>query len=87
MRAERSPLLVEAITYRFRGHSAADPEEYRTKDQVAEWRKRDPIPSFAGALGLDEDEAKELDKEAVEPHRRGGDVRRLLPVPGAGVAV
>ena len=56
-REDRQPQLVEAITYRFRGHSMADPEEYRTKDQVAEWRKRDPITSFAdqlvqaGALG------------------------------------
>ena len=40
-------MLVEAITYRFRGHSMADPEEYRTKEQVAEWRKRDPIEVFA----------------------------------------
>ena len=42
-REERQPVLVEAITYRFRGHSMADPEEYRTKEQVEEWRKRDPI--------------------------------------------
>ena len=42
-REERRPVLVEAITYRFRGHSMADPEEYRTKEQVDEWRKRDPI--------------------------------------------
>ena len=42
-REERRPVLVEAITYRFRGHSMADPEEYRTKEQVEEWRKRDPI--------------------------------------------
>ena len=33
-RAERRPVLVEAITYRFRGHSMADPEEYRTKEQA-----------------------------------------------------
>src|SRR4051812_5481362 len=45
VRTERTPLLVEALTYRFRGHSAADPEEYRSKDQVAEWRERDPIPA------------------------------------------
>src|SRR5215218_1848201 len=44
-REERRPHLVEAVTYRFRGHSMADPEEYRTKEQVAEWRKRDPIPN------------------------------------------
>src|SRR5215210_1604326 len=49
-RQERRPLLVEAVTYRFRGHSMADPEEYRTKEQVAEWRKRDPITSFGERL-------------------------------------
>ena len=33
-RDDRQPLLVEAVTYRFRGHSMADPEEYRTKEEV-----------------------------------------------------
>src|ERR687883_576114 len=49
-REDRQPVLVEAITYRFRGHSMADPEEYRSKEQVAEWRKRDPIQNFADRL-------------------------------------
>src|SRR5215216_2816284 len=49
-REDRQPILVEAITYRFRGHSMADPEEYRTKEDVAEWRKRDPIPNYAKRL-------------------------------------
>src|SRR3954454_5160041 len=49
-REDRRPVLVEAVTYRFRGHSMADPEEYRTKEQVAEWRERDPIPTFADRL-------------------------------------
>jgi pyruvate dehydrogenase E1 component alpha subunit len=68
-REERRPLLIEAITYRFRGHSMADPEEYRTKEQVAEWRKRDPIVLFGdrlvseGVLG-DDDRAR-LDEEAI----------------------
>src|SRR3954453_1921525 len=39
VREERTPVLVEAITYRFAGHSMADPEEYRTKDEVKEWRE------------------------------------------------
>ena len=43
------PILVEAVTYRFRGHSMADPEEYRDKEQVKEWREKDPIPDFAQA--------------------------------------
>jgi pyruvate dehydrogenase E1 component alpha subunit len=65
-REERRPLLVEAITYRFRGHSMADPEEYRTKEQVEEWRKRDPINVFAERLELDEEEIQSLDGAAVE---------------------
>jgi pyruvate dehydrogenase E1 component alpha subunit len=46
-REEGRPTLVEAFTYRFRGHSAADPEVYRTKEEVEEWRKKDPIETFA----------------------------------------
>jgi pyruvate dehydrogenase E1 component alpha subunit len=65
-REERQPMLVEAITNRFRGHSMADPEEYRTKEQVAEWRKRDPIANFADRIGLNEDQAKELDDAAIK---------------------
>ena len=49
-REERKPQLVEAVTYRFRGHSMADPEEYRTKEEVEEWRERDPIDAFAERL-------------------------------------
>ncbi len=66
-RSERRPILVEAITYRFRGHSMADPEEYRTKEQVAEWRERDPIPGFADRLvregQLEEDGLERIDRE------------------------
>jgi pyruvate dehydrogenase E1 component alpha subunit len=65
-RDDHQPILVEAITYRFRGHSMADPEEYRTKEQVEEWRKRDPINAFAKRLGLDEEEAGRLDRAAIE---------------------
>jgi pyruvate dehydrogenase E1 component alpha subunit len=49
-REERRPTMVEAFTYRYRGHSAADPEVYRTKEEVAEWRKKDPIELFADRL-------------------------------------
>jgi pyruvate dehydrogenase E1 component alpha subunit len=49
-RDERQPVLVEALTYRFRGHSMADPEEYRTKEQVEEWRLRDPLRGYGDRL-------------------------------------
>jgi pyruvate dehydrogenase E1 component alpha subunit len=68
-REERQPVLIEAITYRFRGHSMADPEEYRTREQVAEWRRRDPIALLAARLVeegvLDEEAVQRLDEEAV----------------------
>jgi len=46
----RGPYFVEAVTYRFRGHSMADPEFYRTKEEVQQWRARDPIPLFERRL-------------------------------------
>ncbi len=49
-RRDRRPTLVEAFTYRYRGHSAADPEVYRDKGEVEEWQRRDPIESFARRL-------------------------------------
>ena len=65
VRKDRRPVLVEAETYRFRGHSMADPEEYRDKEQVKEWRKRDPIPGYAKRLDLSEDDLEQLDEAAV----------------------
>jgi pyruvate dehydrogenase E1 component alpha subunit len=42
-RAGRGPYFIEAMTYRYRGHSMADPELYRSKAEVEEFRKRDAI--------------------------------------------
>jgi pyruvate dehydrogenase E1 component alpha subunit len=68
-REDRQPVLVEAMTYRFRGHSMADPEEYRTKEQVAEWRKRDPIETWGERLVeegvLSQEEREEIDRQAI----------------------
>jgi pyruvate dehydrogenase E1 component alpha subunit len=70
VREERSPVLVEAVTYRFRGHSMADPEQYRSKEEVARWRERDPIPAFGRRLIadglLDEAELAQIDARAIE---------------------
>jgi pyruvate dehydrogenase E1 component alpha subunit len=46
-REEQRPTLLEAFTYRYRGHSAADPEVYREREEVEEWQEKDPIESFA----------------------------------------
>jgi pyruvate dehydrogenase E1 component alpha subunit len=68
-RKERQPQLVEAVTYRYRGHSMADPEEYRSKEEVEEWRRRDPIRVFSDRLveegTLTKDDVEQFDKEAI----------------------
>jgi len=46
VRAGGGPILLEAKTYRFWGHYVGDPQVYRTKEEVEEWRKRDPILTF-----------------------------------------
>ncbi|HEY2536425.1 MAG TPA: pyruvate dehydrogenase (acetyl-transferring) E1 component subunit alpha [Solirubrobacteraceae bacterium] len=65
VREDRRPLLVEAVTYRFRGHSMADPEQYRTKEEVALWRERDPIPQFGDLLER-EGILQAADRETIE---------------------
>jgi pyruvate dehydrogenase E1 component alpha subunit len=49
-REDRRPTMIEAFTYRYRGHSAADPEVYREKEEVEEWQRKDPIESFSRRL-------------------------------------
>jgi len=49
-REGRGPWFIEAKTYRYRGHSMADPATYRTKDELEEWRVRDPIGMYEHKL-------------------------------------
>ena len=49
-RAGEGPTLIEALTYRFRGHSLADPDELRDPQEKEFWGKRDPIKKFAAYL-------------------------------------
>lgn len=41
---------MECITYRWRGHSRSDRQLYRTRDEIKEWREKDPITRLAGKL-------------------------------------
>jgi len=63
------PFLLEARTYRFRAHSMFDAELYRSKEEVAFWKTRDPIPTFAAAMQaagvLTAADAAEVEREAL----------------------
>lgn len=69
-RDERQPSLLECMTYRYRGHSVADPgRSYRTQEEIDHWRERDPIVLFANRLreqGLLDDAAVKAIADEVE---------------------
>ncbi|MGG6297330.1 pyruvate dehydrogenase (acetyl-transferring) E1 component subunit alpha [Leptolyngbya sp. AN02str] len=66
-RAGEGPTLIEALTYRFRGHSLADPDELRSKAEKEFWFARDPIKRLANYLIeqnlASADELKAIDKK------------------------
>jgi pyruvate dehydrogenase E1 component alpha subunit len=59
------PTYLEFRTYRYRGHSMSDPQKYRTKEEVEEYKRRDPI-EFVKATILDNKIATEEDLAAIE---------------------
>jgi len=65
-RHDNQPALIELLTYRFRGHSMSDPAKYRTKDEVEQWRERDPLHRAQAELqadhGLSEQELEAIDE-------------------------
>ncbi|MBK1989812.1 pyruvate dehydrogenase (acetyl-transferring) E1 component subunit alpha [Sphaerospermopsis aphanizomenoides BCCUSP55] len=64
-RAGEGPTLIEAMTYRFRGHSLADPDELRSKEEKEYWFARDPIKKL-GAYLVEHNLATESELKAIE---------------------
>jgi len=64
-RSGQGPTLIEARTYRWYGHSRSDPRAYRTREEEAEWKARDPIPAFAAWL-VENDVAGTEELDALE---------------------
>lgn len=86
-RNENKPSVVEIDTYRYRGHSVADPDKtYRTRDEIDEYRKnKDPLIAFKAALldegVLNEDTASTIDKEARAEADVAADFADASPYP------
>jgi pyruvate dehydrogenase E1 component alpha subunit len=70
VREGNGPVLVEALTYRWYGHSTSDPGKYRTKQEVDEWKKKDPIVNYKNYLIENnlatEEELNEIDRKSME---------------------
>ncbi|MEX0775146.1 MAG: pyruvate dehydrogenase (acetyl-transferring) E1 component subunit alpha [Phycisphaeraceae bacterium] len=64
------PAFVEAVTYRYKGHSMSDPQKYRTREEVSQWESRDPISRLTNLLiergTATQEQVDELDKQAKQ---------------------
>ncbi|MCL4125754.1 UNVERIFIED_CONTAM: hypothetical protein GTU68_053940 [Idotea baltica] len=87
-RETNMPTLIEAKTYRYRGHSMADPAKYRTKAEVEEWKDRDPIKTLGEkleALGL-KDKRDKIDQAVEDEIKTSVDAAEAAPMPDPSTA-
>ena len=67
-RTGKGPALLECKTYRFRGHSRFEPAAYRGKEELEDWKKRDPISSWKkkliGEMAIEEKKLKRIEEDA-----------------------
>src|SRR5678816_2535570 len=64
-RKEKRPTLIEAETYRYRGHSMSDPGKYRTKEEVEDMMKADPIVQWGKRL-IEQERFSQADLDALD---------------------
>jgi pyruvate dehydrogenase E1 component alpha subunit len=68
-REKGGPTLLEIKTYRYKGHSMSDPQKYRTKDEVEEYKQRDPI-DYVHKILLEEYKVTEAEIEVMNERVR-----------------
>ena len=86
--AGKGPIILELLTYRYRGHSMSDPAKYRSREEVQDYREhRDPINHAAAELeklGVTEDELKAMDKQIKDIVVEAAKFAEDAPEPGPG---
>jgi pyruvate dehydrogenase E1 component alpha subunit len=86
-RSGKGPMILEMLTYRYRGHSMSDPAKYRTREEVQQVREtHDPIEQVRLRLlkgGLAEDELKRIDREVRDVVNAAADFALADPEPDA----
>ena len=69
-REKGGPTLLEIKTYRYKGHSVSDPQKYRTKEEVEEYRGKDPISNLLSTIRKNniatDEEINAIDKRVEE---------------------
>lgn len=84
-RQGKGPVLIECLTYRWKGHSKSDAQVYRTKEEVKEWIERDPIPRYRDALiksgAVSEHECAAAEARAKESLKKAVEFAQKSPFP------
>lgn len=84
-RVGRGPVLIESLTYRWRGHSKSDAQVYRTREEIKQWVEKDPIERYKKILIdqkiLIEKEDKDLEKEVISQIEEAAKFARESPFP------
>jgi acetoin:2,6-dichlorophenolindophenol oxidoreductase subunit alpha len=84
-RSGKGPSIIEAKTYRWKGHSKSDAKKYRTREEEQDWRKKDPIALFRSVLIeegiLTEEKADQLKKDAKQIIEESVEFAKNSPMP------
>ncbi|MCE1245917.1 MAG: pyruvate dehydrogenase (acetyl-transferring) E1 component subunit alpha [Firmicutes bacterium] len=82
---EGNPVFLEIKTYRYKGHSMSDPAKYRTKEELEDYKRQDPILILKSMLEqaelITEEEYKQMDAEAKEMSARSVKFAEESPEP------
>lgn len=86
VRAGNGPVIIEVKTYRYRGHSMSDPANYRSKDEVEEYKQRDPVLIIKDLILTNnyasEDQVKEIEKKVKVKIAETAEYATSEPLPG-----
>lgn len=90
VRTEQRPIIIEAKTYRYRGHSMSDPATYRTKNEVEQYKDRDPLIIIKNRILEVQDDAavalKTIDQKIKKIVQESVDFAEQSPLPEEAVA-
>lgn len=85
------PTFIEALTYRYDGHNTGDPQNYRSQDEVGEWRRKDPVNRVVQELMMREavtaDDVQELQAAAEAAVRHAVEWAEASPWPDPATAL
>jgi pyruvate dehydrogenase E1 component alpha subunit len=87
-RSGNGPSLIEALTYRHKGHSRADPGKYRPDEEVEEWLKRDPLDIYRErllSLGVAEETLNGMEAAALSEVEAATEASKNAPPPDPAV--